>query len=163
MKLPQYYDYKRFGFTLIELVIVIAIIGILAAFAIPRFVDLSSQAIQSVNAGNFSSFRSATALGHSRWLLNNKPTSFTMNGTTINYSSSGWPGGNSPGASGCVLLWNTLMTTTDEASSSFVNGGSGYYTLSAGSYCYYIYQKRLSPLRYLIYDTSTGVISSYNP
>ena len=35
---------KQRGFTLIELVFVIVILGILAAFAVPRFVDLTSEA-----------------------------------------------------------------------------------------------------------------------
>lgn len=52
------------GFTLIELVVVIVILGILAAFAIPRFVNISTQARESAMRGLAGSLRSATALAH---------------------------------------------------------------------------------------------------
>lgn len=57
------------GFTLIELVIVIIVLGVLAATAIPKFISLQDDAKRSALKGQFSAFESAVKLYHSGWLV----------------------------------------------------------------------------------------------
>jgi MSHA pilin protein MshA len=73
------------GFTLIELVVVITILGILAAFAVPRFASLEGQARVAATQALAGSIRSGASLAHALWLAQGDPssTSVTMEGQTI--------------------------------------------------------------------------------
>jgi len=91
------------GFTLIELVVVITILGILAAFAVPRFIALEGKAREAAANGLAGSLRSASALSHGMWLASGSPATIAMEGQTITMTN-GYPD--------VASVANTLADTT---------------------------------------------------
>lgn len=77
------YRYKNAGFTLIEMVAVIIILAIMAATALPRFVNLSSDARLSSIQGLAGGLRSAAALAKSQWLATNSGALGTVSMGTV--------------------------------------------------------------------------------
>ena len=62
MYMTKLKELSKKGFTLIELMIVVAIIGILAAIAIPKFAELIRKSSEGASKGNLGALRSAMSI-----------------------------------------------------------------------------------------------------
>jgi len=104
------------GFTLVELVVVISILGILAAFAVPRFISLETEARVATTQSLAGSVRSAAALAHGLWLAQGSPATVVMEGQTITIAN-GYP---DPAT--------IVDTLADDTGFSFAAGANGVWT-----------------------------------
>ncbi|MCD6525960.1 MAG: type II secretion system protein [Desulfuromonas sp.] len=120
------------GFTLIELIVVIVILGILAAVALPKFVDLSSEAEKSTVEGARGAVKAASALAHATWLVKGKPATIIAEGVVIDIIN-GYPSADDADTNDTIAEMAGLdesFTVSDDS------GTNATMTITNGSYSF---------------------------
>lgn len=119
---------KNAGFTLIELVIVIIVLGILAATAVPKFINLQDDAKESAIKGVEASLHSAANIVYSKAAIDGIETKsgkkITVAGEDVNVEF-GYPAATSTGIERAVEISGfEAITTTDPVGLMFVADGN---------------------------------------
>jgi MSHA pilin protein MshA len=129
---------KQSGFTIIELVMVIVILGILSAFALPRFADFGQDAREASLAGLAGSMKSAAAIAHAEQLVSSGALgdSVSLEGQTITMVN-GYPTPNGAGILAAAGITASEFTLTPVAPVA-TGGASLQIAVKANCYVEYI-------------------------
>ena len=153
---------KQAGFTIVELVVVIALLGILAAVALPRFLNVTDDAHAASVNGTGGALRSAVALVKAQAVVEQVASNdidFDDDDAAETYvNAGGFPqGGDAVSAANCLLVWTDVLQAGAPSVNVNANQADYQVTLPNNTTCRYTYQA--ANTMFIEYVPSTGVVS----
>ena len=168
------------GFTIIELVVVIILLGIMAATALPRFMDVTDEAHDSVVIGVLGGMQSGMALYRAQWVAEGQPAPSTQIADfgNLRVTPEGYPYGivdNSATVddvvndADCAAIFSNVLQagapsiSAVDAVGNVVGVTTDFATHENGDDCLYYYTAETSisgaTVDTLAYDSETGQIT----
>ena len=128
---------QQAGFTIIELVMVIVILGILSAFALPRFADFGADAREASLDGVAGAIKAAASIAHADFLVGGLPVE--LEGQTIAMAN-GYPAAVANGIQLAAGIDDNDFTITVVAAAG---GNPGTITVEIQTDCDVVYAEAL--------------------
>ncbi|MBF0674043.1 type II secretion system protein [Pseudomonas sp.] len=156
---------RQRGFTLLELLVVVGIVAILAAVALPRFMDANTDAHSAGVKNTAGALAAGVALARSQWELNrakgvlNAQQNVSGFGEhNLDVNAHGWPiaTDSGSGAQGCAEVWSGVLLGS--APTVAVHGTADYLAEFATPLCLYHYRLDSSTKRSIRYNADTGAV-----